>query len=108
MNVLHQIPIVKPLIFLSIVFLLQGCIIKDLTKKYDKNICSVHNCKMKKGIVKMSCGIIDVFLSTLDNYPHYKPRFVRNCDKKHKLFAIIYYCPQCQKAKKAHYAGKEN
>ena len=86
------------LIFLSlcITIILPSCVVYNSTKEEKNNICSLHNIKMKKTIVKTQYGLTEFYYN--DSFPNAKMPLRMGCVVPvwpTGRFAKNYYCNIC-------------
>ena len=87
-------------LLISVSITTQSCVIVNVTKNYDNNVCPVHNIKMKKAIVKTQYG--NAVPRNNENFPNAKIKLPMGCTVPvwpAGRLSIIYHCSECNRIK---------
>jgi hypothetical protein len=82
---------------------LQSCFVLNTTKNKETKVCDIHNKKLHKTIVKAKYGFgCPIRIKRRPQYYYVRTAACMGClvERPKKRFAIVYYCPACNKARR--------
>ena len=81
---------------------LQSCVVNNVTKEKETDVCGLHNEKMKKALVGTIYG--RACNGNYADYPNAKSKKCMGCIVRpgSPRLVMIYHCKTCDKIKKSH------